>query len=60
MDQQSNDMRRELDGRVVVVGGEVAVDANVVATIRARPSDVSVTHGQAVKKFILVALHCDR
>jgi hypothetical protein len=46
-------MRQKLDGRVVVVTGGVAVDADVIATA-ARVSDVGVTHGQAADKLVLV------
>lgn len=55
-DQHSNDVRQEFDCRVVVeIGtGGMAVDPDSAATIRARKSDVGVTHGHLIDKLVFV------
>lgn len=51
--QQENDVRQELDCRVVVFARGMAIYANVTAAIQGE-SDVGVSHGQLTNKFELV------
>jgi len=58
-DQHGNDVRQELDCRVVVAPGGVAVDPDGAATIRARKSDVGVSHRHLTNKLVLVIAYKD-